>query len=212
MHRFIINDAVYHAWGNSFRPIEQAVIEWAEQFLDKKKTAVDVGAHVGDWAVGMSPLSNWVMAFEAQKATYNMLRANANLYPNIICHNVALSNKDGHADLHIPSADGGGTSLNKTPYHDKARVERATLSRFDDYGVKNISLVKLDVEGHEREVIEGMVASLRDSRWPRLIFEAWSYPWFAEEKERLFRRVQDDLKYTIIPINWPDMYLAERRA
>ncbi len=209
-HDFILTPAIEHGWGGKV-PIEQPLIEWARQFQDKSKTAIDVGAHVGDWSVDMSQYSEDVHAFEAQRLTYGLLIANCSWYTNVQCHNMALSDEKGPATLHLVGRDGGKSSLLKTPIHVELSHEYVRMVPLDWYDIDNIALIKIDVEGHERQVIKGALKTLQRSGWPRIIFECWSYPWFTSQKAKLMDYIAS-LGYTVIPIDWPDMYLAERRA
>jgi FkbM family methyltransferase len=213
MHDFILNEAVFHAWSDRFIPPEQPIIEWARQFQSKDKVALDIGAHVGDWAVDMALYSAYVDAWEPQAKTFHLLQANCNRYSNIFCHKSALGNESKFGvKLYIPSADGGGSSLVRTPIHKFAPAEDVTVNCLDAFGCTNISLIKIDVEGHECEVIAGGLGTLKASGWPRLIFEAWSYDWFAPEKARLMDYVKS-LGYTVVPVSGNDWtFLAERRS
>ena len=208
-HEFILTPAIEHGWGGKV-PIEQRLIEWARQFQSKDKVAIDVGAHVGDWSVDMTWYSKEVHAFEAQRLTYGLLVANCAGYKNVYEHYIALGEEGGCAALHLVGEDGGKTSLLKTPLHIEGRTEGVSVQALDNYFIEKVGLIKLDVEGGELGVLKGATRTLMDSGWPRLIFECWSYPWFAMQKARLMDHIEA-LGYTIVPIDWPDMYLAERR-
>jgi hypothetical protein len=48
-------------------------------------------------------------------------------------------------------------------------------------------LIKVDVEGHELEVIKGGIETIKASNYPPIIFEAWTWkPWFQEKRTTLF--------------------------
>lgn len=207
-HNFILTEDVFRAWGNRFTPIEAPLIEWAQQFQRSDADALDIGAHVGDWAVDMCQHSRTVHAFEPQLSTSRLLFANCKLYKNIRVHPVALSDDDGAKVLHINSTDGGSSSLLETPMHAAAACEPVIVHKLDQYKLTNVALIKLDVEGNERKVIRGGLQVLQDSGWPRIIFESWSYPWHAEERAALMAYL-DVLGYKVYAINWPDMFLAE---
>jgi FkbM family methyltransferase len=233
MHQFILTPAIRRAWCDRDVPPEQPLIEWARQLQAPDTIALDIGAHVGDWAVDMAGHSREVHAFEAQGETFELLRANCIRYSNVKLHHVALGAGSGTTDLHIIpddggkssidftpihrefadlrviSDDGGGSSIEASPMHRAARIERVPLEPLDAYNLTDVGLIKIDVEGAELVVIRGAIETLRRSRWPKILFEAWSYDWFAQKREELFGYL-NSIGYRITPINWPDMFLAER--
>lgn len=204
-----ITPAIEAAWGSK-TPLEQPLIEWARQLQDPAKNVVDAGAHVGDWTVDMAAHSARVYAFEAQMSTYEMLLDNCRPYANITCHHVALSEHAGTTELRISTEDGGGSSINHLPHNAGiCRLERVATLPLDAFELRNISLLKLDVEGAEIDLVRGALQTLEASNWPKIIFEAWSYDWWLGRREELFRYLRG-LGYRVLAVNWTDMYMAER--
>ncbi len=115
--------------------------------------------------------------------------------------------------LHVPDPGGGGCTL-LDPHtlpgwavdHDKPQT--VWCSCLSDFAISNVGLVKIDVEGNELGVWEGMVDFLRRNEWPPVIFEAWGQEWFAERKAKLLEYVAK-LGYVRNP-DWkhPDMPLV----
>lgn len=95
--------------------------------------------------------------------------------PNSINLNIALSNKNDSAIIRVYDIDYWGiyntnASLNHLPAHQKLLsdmsknkyMEQATKTftykkLIDELNITNLDLFILDVEGHEMEVIEGMI-------------------------------------------------------
>jgi FkbM family methyltransferase len=138
--------------------------------------AVDVGANIGFFTLVASQRvgpSGKVYAFEPVPSTNAALRDNLriNSAGNVVVHQVALSNCDGMVTIYEgPARNKGLSSMRRID--DAARelnVPSAALDHIDlDTGP--IRLVKIDVEGAEQLVIEGMVECLK--RWhPWLIVE-----------------------------------------
>jgi hypothetical protein len=89
-------------------------------------------------------------------------------------HTVALSNYAGTANLHIPIDESGiehdaSASIENAEFA-RTRDQLVSLQTLDSYHFENISLIKIDVEGHEYNVIEGCVETLTSSR-PALLVE-----------------------------------------
>lgn len=92
------------------------------------------------------------------------------------------------------------------------------MRTLDSFNFNNIGFIKIDVEGFEKEVLEGGVETLKRNGWPKIIFESWG-SWKEREgvpavtlREELFSYLKNDLGYNIIAINGVnDMFLAERK-
>ena len=121
-------------------------------------TAVDIGANIGFMSMA---LGENVIAFEPQPELFELLVQNAS---KAVCHSVALSNRSGFA--HIPmirygdKGNYGGVALVKPSFFTRSVICRT----LDSYGFENVSLIKIDVEGHELEVLKGAVDTIARCR------------------------------------------------
>jgi hypothetical protein len=79
------------------------------------------------------------------------------------------------------------------------RSEAVAMRRLDGLGLPAASLVKIDVEGMELEVLEGAREWLSQSGHPPLLFEVWGdyLQGYREKKERLMRFVNETLGYAV---------------
>ena len=119
------------------------------------QTAIDVGTNFGLWSYKLSKLFDKVEAFEPLvdcTAELKALRAK-----NITVHDVALSSIERFNELHLPIAkgrlqDGLATFGNVAGEYKTIVVPVRTL---DSYNFSNVAFIKIDVEGHELEVIKG---------------------------------------------------------
>jgi FkbM family methyltransferase len=92
--------------------------------------------------------------------------------PRVRVHQVALSAAPGTARLHFPSAAGGvdlgqGSLSLSAGRPDKMDVPVKTL---DEFGFDDVSFIKIDVEGHELDVLKGAAETIARCR-PNLIVE-----------------------------------------
>ena len=124
---------------------------------------VDVGGNRGSYAYAMARLGARVEVFEPNPACLRVLRAWA-VGKDVAVHDVGLSDHEGAIDLHVP-VDAAGVehdaSASMEP-HDftNSHVRRVRLQRLDDHAFDDVSLVKIDVEGHESKVLAGAVDTL----------------------------------------------------
>jgi hypothetical protein len=92
---------------------------------------------------------------------------------NVEIHNVALSNRAGIAPLATPISNGEEittrASLESQPGVGTI-VRDVTISTLDDLDLHGISVIKIDVEGHEASVLEGAAVTIAREH-PVLIVE-----------------------------------------
>jgi len=133
---------------------------------------VDVGAHVGYFTILASKMvgnTGKVYAFEPCPRNYSVLLKNirANKLTNVVTINKAASNVSSEADFYnYDSRHWALSSLcpeRNKPYQSKSLVVSGSTKvktvRLDDYFNKlNVmpDMIKIDVEGAEPEVIEGL--------------------------------------------------------
>jgi hypothetical protein len=65
--------------------------------------------------------------------------------------------------------------------------EPLVVFTLDSGAHQNVRLIKIDVEGHELEVIKGASKTIKENNYPPIIFEAWTWkPWFEPKRKKLF--------------------------
>jgi FkbM family methyltransferase len=168
-------------------------------FVQPGGTAIDVGANLGEWTVPLARAvgrSGQVLACEpaprAAKALEATLGANALRQAEVI--RCALGDHDGSAEFSVPvitsaradsgTARIGGASLGR-------EAMNVPLSSLDSLAAKRrldrVDLIKIDVEGHERQVLDGADATLGKCR-PALVIET------GHESEGDRRAIHDRLR------------------
>ena len=121
------------------------------------RVIVDVGANIGMASIFFAikyPKAR-IIAIEPEESNFNLLVKNTRPYRNITAIRAALWNSDGEVSIGLPAPDsyekwGFQTGI---PGEGKARaVTMQTL--LDELGVETIDLLKIDIEGAEKEVFE----------------------------------------------------------
>jgi FkbM family methyltransferase len=128
------------------------------------ENAIDVGANIGYYSLQMSKLFKNVYSFELnEELTVNLKNA---LIENIAIMNIGLSNKDSLETLYIPIKNGiklfGWASLqpNNCPDTNEHLQKAVRVKPLDSFSLRDISFMKIDVEGHEVEVLEGAINTI----------------------------------------------------
>ena len=140
------------------------------QSCPKDGTILDIGANHGAYSVTMADYARKVYAFEPDPKNAEMLREVVKYYENIWVHEIALSNFCGTAKLMLHSGNPGGHSIHPSlagerfthTLENSIDVEVLTLDKWCRYnGVTRVDGIKIDVEAHEKEVLEGAKETLK---------------------------------------------------
>lgn len=178
MHTYEYLMSGYFFMGES-NPYETKILR---KMLQKGDTFFDVGAHIGVYSLNAAQVvgsSGTVVAFEPNPACYASLDENINInkFKNIKVEKIALAEKEGSFDFWLGD-DMGGSFI-------KQNTERLTIDRkvtktkvnaitLDQYcatkKIKKITLMKIDVEGAEMQVLQGAMRTLK-TVGPDLIIE-----------------------------------------
>lgn len=138
--------------------------------------AVDVGANVGHYTKRMSDLvggGGRVVAFEPVPETFSLLADNAQHFrhQNITLLNAAASDAAGVAGISIPRFQTGQTNFYEASLNGSADGLQVMTLTIDSLGLPApVRLAKIDVEGHDLQVLRGMRETLRRDG-PVLIIE-----------------------------------------
>ena len=120
--------------------------------------AIDVGAHIGSYALRMAKRFRRVVAFEPNPFNRHILDLNVQLNKatNVQVEDAALSDRDEYSSFFVHrSADGTG-SLNPHHYGFKYdRMIRVKVKRIDSFEFSSIDLLKIDAEGSELPILMG---------------------------------------------------------
>ena len=200
---------------------ERGYINWVcENYTKSDKNIIDIGAHIGWYTVNLAKKCNHVYSFECSPKSFNYLCGNIALNDvnyKVTKYNCALSNNEGISPYYIrDKGDGGGNGIsrfdmddiNNTPSID---VPKKTL---DSFNLTNINFIKIDVEGHEKDVLEGGIQTIINNNYPPILFESWDEHHEKEGKPSL--KLKEELFYFLNNLGYKitkiglDMYIAAK--
>jgi FkbM family methyltransferase len=135
------------------------------QHLCSGRRAIDVGSNIGIYSYHLSKYFEIVESFEPIGSCSRMLqssvRGKKNI--NINIHNVALSSDAALKKIHIPRLEGGplnyGYSSIKNSF-DNEELLKIPSQCLDEYEFDSVDFIKIDVEGHELEVLKGAITTI----------------------------------------------------
>jgi FkbM family methyltransferase len=207
----------------------------------KKHTDVvlfDVGANIGDYSLLLKEVFGAqaiVHSFEPSKKTYSKLVTNLAGKPNCHQHNFGLGDKDDRTVLYTDHDESGLASVYKRKLDhyniDMNQSEEIVLKPLDtfcrDAGISHVNFLKIDVEGHEKNVLQGAKQMMHAGKVDFIQFEFGGtsidaktyfqdYYYLLNDKYQIYRIVKDGVH----PINTyrehyelflPTNFLAARR-
>jgi len=133
--------------------------------------AFDIGANVGYYARLMAHYTEHVYAFEPDPDNFRILEKNCKRHQNITPLNMAVCDRKGIAEFFKVRNSAMRHSLIDEGNTEKLSVSCTSLDDFiKERGMAGISLIKIDVEGAEPLVFEGMKELLAKEH-PIIIYE-----------------------------------------
>lgn len=155
---------------------ELRLLHLIETFFKRNSNAVmlDIGANIGNHAIYLSGSFNRIICFEPSPYIVDRLNKNIalNNLTNVEVHCVGLSNRA--ATLHYKLDETGNLGASHFVKTDNEDAEELPVVPGDDYlskhFVDHVDFIKVDVEHHELEVLEGLRLTIDRDR-PIVVFE-----------------------------------------
>lgn len=135
--------------------------------LPTRGVCLDVGANIGNHALHFSKFFEHVVALEPNPRTYSLLACNAGLVSNVTPVNVGASDVARTAQASAQRHNVGMASVSAKSVDVGDYTVPFVLVRIDDMpeiAGRDISFMKIDVEGHEAECIRGAAETLARCR------------------------------------------------
>lgn len=149
---------------------ESEVVESVLEEVEPEDVFYDVGANVGMYTCFVSQKVNTSVAFEPHPENRMRLRENIELngLENAVVRQEALSDEDGKTHLAIHGADVAGEGTHSLATEEDGTTVEIETARADSLvntgSCPSPDVVKIDVEGAELSVLQGMKNSLEDCR------------------------------------------------
>lgn len=146
-------------------------LELIRQTQRSLELAVDVGAHIGLWAYWMCRDFEKVVTFEPSPHNRECLLENLPRLRNVVIDPVALGDKTGVRSLVFTRGASGGSHIAPVGWFaDNVERTHVEVHRLDEYTIPSCSLLKIDVEGFELDVVRGATEFLTRTK-PIIILE-----------------------------------------
>lgn len=205
---------------------EFGIFKKLKNLLNSNCCIFDVGAHNGDFTrLALSCLNEntsfSIHCFEPSKTTFEILAKNLNENQYVILNNIGLGKEKGQFNLYSNFRSDVKASLTKrNPKHLGERFdqcEKVQIDTIDNYcpekNIQYIDLLKIDVEGHELDVLYGAEDMFVSNNIKAVSFEFGDcnvdtrtffrdFYWFFEERDfQLYRITPSGYLYPLPPYN-----------
>jgi FkbM family methyltransferase len=161
-----------------YEPFETSLFQ---SLIKKGNIVVDIGAHIGYYSLLASNLvgkTGKVFAFEPDPGNIRLLRQNitSNKLTNVRVIGKAATNTNKWFKFYISGDNKGDNRLFPYNQADKCiSVKGITLDSYFPISRNRIDLVKIDVQGGEVKVLQGMSKVLKTNPHIILMLEFWPY-------------------------------------
>lgn len=172
---FIVEDSAelhqyigYNFWSDIYSGWEPSTFKVLDSFLTKDKDYLDIGAWVGPTVLYSSFIARNVIAVEPDPVAYKIV--NTNLKLNNI-NNVHVINKAASSlqKVSVQSHDFYGDSMTRTVADLSAGIEVSTIGIDELLNMGDFSLIKVDIEGYEFDLILDYAQVLNKAKVPLLV-------------------------------------------
>ena len=147
---------------------EVGFLEFVRNNYLKQKTIIDIGANIGNHSLFFSEFLEYdeIICFEPFDKNVELLKLNL-IGKNCKIMDYALSDSDSEMILYNSERHNfGGFSLH---FYDGSKGEnksfivqdKITTKTLDSLNLSNISMIKIDVEGHENSVLNGGIETIK---------------------------------------------------
>ena len=141
-----------------------------DKYADKSMDALDIGVYRGVYSYKLSQNFKTVHAFEPNPLLFPYLEKNLKkIIKNIKLYNYALSDINGKSELKLPLRSNsifkdnieelfklGAATMHPENEIDNYKKIPINIKKLDEIKIDNkIGFIKIDVEGHEKNVLEG---------------------------------------------------------
>lgn len=116
-------------------------------------SCLDVGAHIGNHCLAFAQHFGHVHAFEPETSNFELLQINTRDQKNVTCHPYGISNTNFTHTMERPPGNSGGSRLAPEAAMPASSATFRPLERISE---QVVALIKIDVEGHEQQALEGM--------------------------------------------------------
>jgi FkbM family methyltransferase len=176
---FCLSSEIIYWRMDTFFNKEPETLKWIDQ-ISSQEVLFDIGANIGTFSLYAGSRGITVYAFEPEAMNFSELCQNIRLnhLHKVKPFSLAVSSQNTFIGL-TPSAENAGEAKHATGYHSQVSHKSTTQYSYsmsidkllEDKSIEFPAYIKVDVDGLERDIINGMVKTLKDSRLKSVLIE-----------------------------------------
>ena len=188
------------------------------EFIEPEDVILELGANIGYYVCMESKIlsdKGFIYAVEPSLDNVTLLKGNVELndVKNIEIFNMAMSDQQGTAKLYMGPACNLHSLVDRSDRSDRVYVEVETDS-VDHFleGKKPITFLRMDVEGYETIIFEGMKKTLASPSLKKLFIEIHPMVIELEAMQTFFRQLMDagfEIQAAVSRDNWQRSVLGQ---
>ena len=152
------NETISNHLRHNKLPYELPFLLYIKRNFPEHQEIIDIGANIGNHSLFFAKFlkNDRVHAFEPHQSNFELLQKNL-AGQKCQLYNLALSNFEGELPLYNSQIENyGGFSLHSYSNGTSFKVlDSIPVRTLDSFNLNNITMIKIDVENHENEVLEG---------------------------------------------------------
>jgi len=163
------NDTIIGKSLRAYGEYTELEIELLKNFIKPHFTVYDIGANIGYHTLAFSKLAQDVYSFEPNKKNLELLRKNTIDVDNVVIYDFACSDKEitMYVEDFDPTVPGNYGEMRMLD-----NGQECVSKRIDDIpDIFGPDLMKIDVEGHELQVLNGSLETIQQYK-PIIFYEA----------------------------------------
>ncbi|SHG58866.1 FkbM family methyltransferase [Flagellimonas flava] len=175
---------------------EKELIAKTLSYVSEEATVLDIGANIGRWAIPLAKKigeKGEVIAFEPNPETFQFLKNRVASRPNVLTYNIALSDQPKSqleflVQKGISCPPNAAIAETATQIKDRGNFEliKVGCESLDNFikthQIHKLDFVKIDVEGHELEVIKGFKEGIKRYK-PIIAIEILASKWINNKAQ-----------------------------
>lgn len=164
--------------------------------VKQRGVAVDVGAHYGVMSYNLSKLFKEIHAFEVDPDVFHCLQQNVKRFNlnSVTAYPYGLGDKTAKVGLHKKQSKTFSTHVDLD-----SESTISEIRTLDSFGIKNVDLIKIDVEGFEPAVIQGALNTIEKYK-PVILYECKGH-------EMRYGYARDSVLEMLSPLGYKELHL-----